>query len=67
MKINISCCSQLQILLWNRKDTVELEDKEALSLYEANWRFIEPEKMTVEERMVLDQLIHTVGNGVLNV
>ena len=67
MKIDISCCPQLQMFLWNRKNIIELEDKEALSLYEANWRFIEPEKMTPEERDVLDQLIYTVGNGVLNV
>lgn len=67
MKIDISCCWQLKMLLWNRKDTIELEDKEALSLYEANWHFIEPEKMTTEERAVLDQLVRTVGNGVLNV
>ena len=67
MKIDISCCPQLKMLLWNRKDTIELEDKEALSLYEANWRFIEQEKMTTEERAVLDQLVRTVGNGVLNV
>ena len=67
MKIDISCCPQLKMLLWTRKDTIELEDKEALSLYEANWRFIEPEKMTTEERAVLDQLVRTVGNGVLNV
>ena len=67
MKIDISCCPQLKMLLWNRKDTIDLEDKEALSLYEANWRFIEPEKMTTEERAVLDQLVRTVGNGVLNV
>ena len=67
MKIDISCCPQLKMLLWNRKDTIELEDKEALSLYEANWCFIEQEKMTTEERAVLDQLVRTVGNGVLNV
>lgn len=58
---------QLRLIAWNRQDDDLVDDQEALALYEANWRFIEPGKMAESERTLLERLVQQFGNGVLNV
>lgn len=58
---------QLRLIAWTRQDDDLVDDQEALALYEANWRFIEPEKMAESERTLLERLVQQFGNGVLNV
>jgi len=38
---------------------------EALALYEANWRFVDPARLSKEERALIDRLVTNVGRGVL--
>ncbi len=65
--ITVADYPQLQLIAWSRQPGAVLEEREALALYEANWRFIEPDQLTEQERILIDFLRNTYGNGVLNV
>ena len=65
--IKLSDYPQLSLIAWNRQTDSLVTEKEALALYEANWRWIEERTLTPEERKLIEQLIQKVGNGVLNV
>jgi len=56
---------QLRLLAWNRSSDDVLDDREALALYEANWRFVDPARLSKEERALIDRLVTNVGRGVL--
>lgn len=56
---------QLRMLLWNRPDTTTLDEKEALAVYEANWRHVDQTQMTPQERNFVQQLVRQFGHGVL--
>lgn len=58
---------QLHLIAWNRSKDDFIEEEEALALYEANWRFVDPEQMEEAERHLLRRLIRQYGHGVLNV
>ena len=58
---------QLRLIAWNRRDDYMIDEREAFALYEANWRFIEPDSLDERERELLRYLVQTVGGGVLNV
>lgn len=58
---------QLKMLAWNRLGNPMISERDALGLYEANWRFVEPDAMDERERRLLDQLVRQFGRGVLNV
>lgn len=58
---------QLKMLAWNRPGNPMIAEQDALALYEANWRFVEPAVMIERERRLLDQLVRQFGHGVLNV
>lgn len=64
--VNIDDYPQLATLCWNRK-TRTAEESEALRLYEAGWRFIDRDSLTVPEADLISRLADTYGNGVLNV
>jgi transcriptional regulator with XRE-family HTH domain len=57
---------QLAQIGWNRA-VREVTGADALALYEANWRFVEQDKLTVREKALLDRLVKKYGHGVLNV
>ncbi len=57
---------QLAQIGWNRA-VREITGEDALALYEANWRFIEKDKLTAREQALLDRLVKQYGHGVLNV
>lgn len=65
-KIRISEYPQLQFICWQRNNEF-VEERDALALYEANWRFIIEEDLTEKERLLIDRLVQFYGNGVLNV
>ena len=67
MRVCIAQYPQLRLLCWNRPPDTELEGGEALAIYERNWRHVNQETLTPEERDLLTQLIARHGNGVLNV
>lgn len=64
--ISINEYPQLSALCWNR--TVRnVEEQEALQLYESGWRFIEKVRLTSSEQALITRLVKRYGNGVLNV
>ncbi|MFD2235692.1 hypothetical protein [Phaeospirillum tilakii] len=67
MIIRLDRYPQLRDLCWNRPADSLLDGPEALALYERNWRFVEPQALTAEERDLIDQLVARYGHGVLNV
>lgn len=65
--IALATYPQLHLIAWNRHDGDLIDEREALALYEANWRFVAPEQMEEAERQLLQRLIRQYGHGVLNV
>ena len=56
----------LHELAWNRADRW-IPAEEALALYERNWRFVEPARLTQAEATLIQQLKNRFGGGSLNV
>lgn len=56
---------KLRELAWNRADRW-IPAEEALALYERNWRFVQPDELTIEEATLIDRLKQQFGGGVLN-
>lgn len=67
MRVRIEQYPQLRHLCWNRPPDSVLEGEDALAIYERNWRHVDQEALTPEERDMLARLIARYGNGVLNV
>jgi len=67
MQVRVENFTQLRDLCWNRPANTVLDGREALAIYERNWRFIDKEALDREERNLLDRLVARYGNGVLNV
>lgn len=57
---------ELAGLCWNRSERF-LPAREALSLYERNWRFVDRARLTASEAALIERLVQRYGNGVLNV
>lgn len=66
MTVRVADYPQLQLLAWNR-NVAEIEDQEALALYESRWRFVEQSSLIPAERALIERLIRECGAGVLNV
>jgi hypothetical protein len=58
---------QLSLIAWNRQPDDEITAEEAFGLYESNWRFVEQDRLDREERELIDCLVATYGNGLMNV
>jgi len=58
---------QLRLIAWNRRPTDTITEEEAFALYEANWRFIEQDQLTLNERALIEHLTEVHGKGVMNV
>ena len=56
---------QLKRLAWQLNDTVELNPRDALDLYERNWRYIDLDKMSIEERELILRLMDFLGRSPL--
>ena len=65
--IKLSDYPQLSLIAWSRQKDSVVSEEEALSLYEANWRWVDEKTLTPEERKLIEHLVQKVGNGVLNV
>ena len=63
--IRLADFPQLRMLAWNRPAEVEVDEAEALALYEANWRFVEPETLNEAEAALLRRLFQEQGAGLL--
>jgi hypothetical protein len=67
MQVCVKDFPELAKLCWNRPQTAVIDGETALALYERNWRFVDTEDLTAAERELVDTLVATHGNGVLNV
>ncbi|MEX2516926.1 MAG: hypothetical protein WD572_08500 [Gammaproteobacteria bacterium] len=65
--IRIGDYPELQLIAWQRDPDTRLNPAEALALYEAHWRYLDPDKLGAEEQALINQLIRQHGAGVLNV
>jgi hypothetical protein len=54
---------QLKRLAWQRLGVAEVSPAEALSLYERNWRHIDPTSLDPAERALVHALAHQLGGG----
>jgi hypothetical protein len=64
--IDIDRWPKLRELAWNRALRF-IPAADALSLYERNWRFVDPEELTSAEADLIERLKSRYGAGVLNV
>jgi len=65
MVLDIAKWPRLRELAWNRAGRwIAAED--ALALYERNWRFVEPARLTADEARLIERLKTRHGGGVLN-
>ena len=54
---------QLARLTWQRHGVTEVTPAEALSLYERNWRHVDPDRMEPRERALVQALAAAFGGG----
>jgi transcriptional regulator with XRE-family HTH domain len=54
---------QLQRLAWQRPGVAEVSAAEALSLYERNWRHMDPASLEPAERALVQALANRLGGG----
>jgi len=64
--LDINQWPMLRELAWNRADRW-IPAEEALTLYERNWRFVEPAHLTQEEAALINHLKNKFGGGVMHV
>lgn len=58
---------ELKKLLWNQDTTIPIPAADAFATYEREWRFVDVDALTIEERRFIDSLIAVFGRGVFNV
>ena len=54
---------QLQRLAWQLHGVQEVTPKEALALYERNWRHVDRSAMAQHEHMLVNALVRELGGG----
>ncbi|MFC4127982.1 helix-turn-helix domain-containing protein [Nocardia rhizosphaerae] len=63
--IRIGDYPQLRAITWQLAASTEVTPKEALNLYERNWRHVDHAAMDAREKDFVDYLVDTVGGGLL--
>jgi hypothetical protein len=61
--IRIADWPQLHSLCWSIRGCAEITPKEALPIYERNWRHLDEAAHSEGERSLLERLIREVGGG----
>lgn len=64
-QIPIQQYPQLKELAWQLKKDAVVSPKDALNIYERNWRFIDIENMSLQEKALIEQLKNQIGGGCL--
>jgi len=64
--IEIAEYPQLSMLAWSFRSDNTMTGAEAYCLYETNWRFVEKGELLDHERVLIDRLVATYGQGLLN-
>lgn len=65
--LKLSEFPELKLIAWNRGEEDDIAEEEAFALYEANWRFVEQDRLGDTERALIARLTRQYGHGVLNV
>ncbi|MBN3050462.1 hypothetical protein SOV92_22930 [Pectobacterium brasiliense] len=65
--IRVADYPQMKACAWYLAPDAQFNDREALNFYERNWKYIEQNKLTVDEKQLIRRLANEVGNGFLNV
>jgi transcriptional regulator with XRE-family HTH domain len=65
--IEIDRYPELKMLGWQRAGQRFIDERDALALYEANWRFVDTGHLIPREAALIRQLTARHGRGVLNV
>jgi hypothetical protein len=63
--IEVGRYPQLKLLCWNRRNHF-LTAQDAWSLYERNWRFVEPDQLEPSERQLIETLASRFGGGIMH-
>lgn len=61
--IRLADYPQLARLAWQRDRAHAISRRDALSLYERNWRHVDRSAMPAQERELVDELVRTLGRG----
>ena len=57
----------LHAILWDRRHLTRMPVKEALSMYELRWDYVDESRMPEHEKLFLKELIQVVGKGKFHV
>ena len=62
-RIPLAAYPQLARLAWQRGSEVDVTPKQALDLYERNWRHVDQNALNAQERNLVKQLVEAFGGG----
>ena len=62
-RIELSKYPELRRIAWQRRGVDAITPKEALSLYERNWRHVDAKTMEPRERELVQRLAEALGGG----
>jgi transcriptional regulator with XRE-family HTH domain len=62
-RVRLEDYPQLRGLAWQQHGVEDLSPEDALSLYERNWRHIDPARLEPRERALLKALVRQLGGG----
>lgn len=54
---------QLRLIAWHIPHAQTVSAKDALSLYERNWRYVDQADLQPHEKALIDRLVLELGNG----
>lgn len=61
-KIDRTAYRELDSILWDIHDRF-IKPQTAFEMYEKRWRFVEQEKISRKEKLLIQQLVDDFGNG----
>lgn len=67
MTLRLSDFPQLRLIAWNLTEGDTVEESDAFSIYERNWRFVDQAQLDASEQELINRLTNQFGGGVLNV
>lgn len=66
-RVDVDRFPELKLLAWQRPGQRFIDERDALALYESNWRFVDTQHLLPREAELIRQLSKRHGGGVLNV
>lgn len=66
-QVRLADYPQLRLLAWNRPGQEHIPERQALALYERNWDHVDRDRLSAQEKNLIQRLVEQYGNGVLHV